>query len=66
MVRRHVFGWQVKGAPQMQIGIDPNKSHSGARSLRLTFHVRTNLENDQRLATVRGAAATLNTSLNAM
>jgi len=39
-----VFGWQVKGAPQMQIGIDPAKSHGGARSLRMTFQVRANLE----------------------
>ena len=39
-----IFGWQVRGAPQMQIGIDANKSHSGARSLRLVFQVRTNLE----------------------
>ena len=39
-----VFGWQVKGAPQMEIGIDPNKSHGGNRSLRLVFQVRANLE----------------------
>jgi len=39
-----VFGWQVKAAPQMQIAIDPNKSHSGSRSLRLLFQVRANLE----------------------
>ncbi len=39
-----VFGWQVKNAPQMQIAIDPNKSHSGSRSLRLLFQVRANLE----------------------
>jgi hypothetical protein len=39
-----VFGWQVKGVPQMQIGIDPNKSHSGSRSLRLYFQVRANIE----------------------
>jgi hypothetical protein len=39
-----VFGWQVKNAPQMQIAIDPNKSHSGRRSLRLLFQVRTNLD----------------------
>jgi len=39
-----VFGWQVKSAPQMQIGIDPNKGHSGSRSLRLTFQVRANLD----------------------
>jgi tetratricopeptide (TPR) repeat protein len=39
-----VFGWQVKSAPQMQIGIDPNNSHSGARSLRLLFQVRADLD----------------------
>ena len=39
-----VFGWQVKAAPQMQIAIDPHKSHSGSRSLRLLFQVRANLE----------------------
>src|SRR5262249_427024 len=40
----NVFGWQVRGAPQMQIGIDPDKSHNGERSLRLAFQVRANLE----------------------
>ncbi len=39
-----VFGWQVKGAPQAQIAIDPNKGHNSARSLRLLFQVRSNLE----------------------
>jgi len=39
-----IFGWYVKGAPMMQIGIDPNKSHSGERSLRLAFQVRTNIQ----------------------
>ncbi len=39
-----VFGWQVKGAPQMQIGIDPDKSHGGQRSLKLFFQVRANIE----------------------
>jgi tetratricopeptide (TPR) repeat protein len=39
-----IFGWYVKGAPQMHIGIDPNKSHNGERSLRLVFQVRTNIE----------------------
>jgi tetratricopeptide (TPR) repeat protein len=38
-----IFGWLVKGAPQMHIGIDPNKSHNGERSLRLVFQVRTNI-----------------------
>jgi tetratricopeptide (TPR) repeat protein len=40
-----VFGWQVKAVPQLQAGIDPVKSHSGGNSLRLVFHVRTNIEN---------------------
>lgn len=39
-----VFGWQVRSAPQMLIGIDPNKGHSSSRSLRLTFQVRANLD----------------------
>ena len=39
-----VFGWYVKSAPQMHIGIDPNKSHNGERSLRLVFQVRTNIQ----------------------
>src|SRR5689334_11844782 len=39
-----IFGWYVKGAPQMHIGIDPNHSHNGERSLRLVFQVRTNVE----------------------
>jgi Tfp pilus assembly protein PilF len=39
-----VFGWQVSGAPQAQIGIDPNKSRSGSRSLRLLFQVRSKLD----------------------
>ena len=39
-----IFGWQVRGAPQMHIGIDPNKSHNGERSLRLVFQVRTNIQ----------------------
>ena len=39
-----IFGWQVKGAPSMQVGIDPNSSSSGARSLRMRFQARTNLD----------------------
>ena len=39
-----IFGWLVKGAAQMQIGIDPNKSNGGERSLRLVFGVRTNIQ----------------------
>ena len=38
-----VFGWHVKQAPQLQIGIDPTKANGGARSLRFVFQVRTNL-----------------------
>ena len=34
-----VFGWQVKSLSQAQIGIDPNKAHSGGRSLRIVFQV---------------------------
>lgn len=40
-----VFGWQVGPVPQVQVGIDQVKSHSGSSSLRLLFHVRTNIEN---------------------
>ena len=39
-----IFGWQVKGVPHMQVGIDPNKSYGGARSLRMRFQARTNLD----------------------
>ena len=39
-----VFGWQVKSAPQMQAGIDPNNHYGGSRSLRMSFNVRANLE----------------------
>jgi tetratricopeptide (TPR) repeat protein len=38
------FGWQVKDAPQLQIGIDPTKAYTGSRSLRIVFQVRANLE----------------------
>jgi tetratricopeptide (TPR) repeat protein len=40
----NMFGWQVKGGPQMQVGIDTDKSNGGARSLRMSFQVRTNLD----------------------
>jgi tetratricopeptide (TPR) repeat protein len=40
----NVFGWQVQGAPQMQVGIDPNNGYGGGRSLRMTFQVRSNLD----------------------
>jgi len=39
-----VFGWQVKSASNVSIGIDPNKGHNGARSLRFVFQVRNNIE----------------------
>ena len=39
------FGWQVTQVPQVQVGIDPVKSHNGANSLRLAFHVRSDIEN---------------------
>ena len=39
-----VFGWQVKGAPQVQIGIDAGRSQEGMRSLRFVFEVRANVE----------------------
>ena len=39
-----VFGWQVKSASNLSIGIDPNKGHSGERSLRFVFQVRGNIE----------------------
>jgi Tetratricopeptide repeat len=39
-----VFGWQVKNVAQMQIGIDPGMSHSGQRSLRIVFQVRSQSE----------------------
>jgi tetratricopeptide (TPR) repeat protein len=39
-----VFGWQVQPAPRVQTGIDVDKTHSGSRSLRLVFNVRTDLD----------------------
>ena len=39
-----VVGWQVNSNPQMQIAIDPEKSHEGSRSLKLVFEARANLE----------------------
>ena len=38
-----VFGWQVKGAPGLDLRIDATKSHSGSRSLRLLFEVSSNM-----------------------
>jgi tetratricopeptide (TPR) repeat protein len=42
-----VFGWQVSTPPQMQIGIDPARSHDGSRSLRLVYQVRNDLNGVQ-------------------
>ena len=39
-----VFGWQVKSAPQVQIGIDPSKGHNGGRSLRFVFQVPSRVD----------------------
>ncbi len=39
-----VFGWQVESASQVQIGIDPGMGHTGSRSLRLFFQVRSHLD----------------------
>jgi tetratricopeptide repeat protein len=39
-----VFGWQVPDIPQMQVGIDPNMGHTGSRSLRIVFQVRSKLD----------------------
>jgi len=39
-----VFAWQVRTVGQMEIGIDPAISHSGSRSLRLVFQVRSQLD----------------------
>ena len=36
-----IFGWQVQNVPQMQIGLDQGVSHSGQRSLRIVFQVRS-------------------------
>ncbi len=38
-----VFGWQVKSNPQTQIGIDAGKGHTGSRSLRVYFQVRSHI-----------------------
>jgi len=39
-----VFGWQVNKNPQMDIGLDQEKHHTGSRSLKLTYEARSNLE----------------------
>ena len=38
-----VFAWQVKTPPQLQISVDPSIAHSGRRSLRIVFQVRSSL-----------------------
>lgn len=38
------FSWQVPTLQQVQIGITPSLGHSGSRSLRVFFQVRTNLD----------------------
>lgn len=38
-----VFGWQVKSNPQTQIGIDAAQGHTGNRSLRVYFQVRSHI-----------------------
>ncbi|HEX3280231.1 MAG TPA: hypothetical protein VHR36_03285 [Pyrinomonadaceae bacterium] len=40
-----LFGWQVKSASQLQIGIDTRVGHTGNNSLRLFFQVRSHIEN---------------------
>jgi tetratricopeptide (TPR) repeat protein len=39
-----VFGWQVQSNSQVQIGIDAVQGHSGARSLRVFFQVRSHID----------------------
>lgn len=39
-----VFGWQVQSNSQVQIGIDAGLGHSGSRSLRLYFQVRSHID----------------------
>ena len=39
-----VFGWQVQSNSQVQIGIDAAQGHSGSRSLRVFFQVRSHIE----------------------
>ncbi len=39
-----VFGWQVQSNPQTQIGIDAGQGHSGSRSLRVFFQVRSHID----------------------
>ena len=39
-----VFGWQVQSNAQVQIGIDAGQGHSGSRSLRVYFQVRSHID----------------------
>ena len=39
-----VFGWRINNQPQVQIRIDAAKRHSGMRSVRVVYQVRTNLD----------------------
>ena len=39
-----VFGWQVQSNSLVQIGIDAGQGHTGSRSLRLYFQVRTHID----------------------
>ena len=38
------FGWQLKSRQQVQITLDQNVAHSGIRSLRMVFQVRSKLD----------------------
>jgi tetratricopeptide (TPR) repeat protein len=40
-----LFGWQVRSASQLQIGIDTRVGHTGNNSLRLFFQVRSHIDN---------------------
>jgi len=39
-----VFGWQVQSNSQVQVGIDAGQGHSGGRSLRVYFQVRSHVD----------------------
>jgi hypothetical protein len=39
-----VFGWQVQSNSQVQIGIDGGQGHTGSRSLRVFFQVRSHID----------------------
>lgn len=39
-----VFGWQVKSDALVQVGIDANQGHTGNRSLRVYFQVRSHID----------------------